>query len=53
MASFPRDSGGWQRDSIGRFRSRRVVVKARVVKLGPQRGSRGPKMRGVSKAELR
>jgi type IV secretory pathway VirD2 relaxase len=47
LASFPRDSGGWQRDSIGRFRSRRVVVKARVVKLNPQRGSRGPKMRGT------
>jgi len=51
LASFPRDSGGWQRDSNGRFRSRRVVVKARVVKLNPQRGLRGPKMRGtVSKA---
>jgi hypothetical protein len=51
LASFPRDSGGWQRDSIGRFRSRRVVVKARVVKLNQQRGSRGPKMLGtVSKA---
>lgn len=47
LASFPRDSGGWQRDSIGRFRSRRVVVKARVVKLAAQRGSRGPKMRGT------
>jgi hypothetical protein len=45
VASFPRDGGGWQRDSAGRFRSRRVVVKARVVKLNPQRGSRGPKMR--------
>ncbi|HXW72307.1 MAG TPA: DUF3363 domain-containing protein [Methylocella sp.] len=42
VASFPRDGGGWQWDSIGRFRSRRVVVKARVVKLNPQRGSRGP-----------
>ena len=50
VASFPRDSGGWQRDSIGRFRSRRVVVKARVVKLAPQRGSRGSKARGASKA---
>ena len=50
LASFPRDGGGWQRDSIGRFRSRRVVVKARVVKLAPRRGSRGPKVRGVSKA---
>ena len=50
LASFPRDSGGWQRDSIGRFRSRRVVVKARVVKLAPQRGSRGSRARVVSKA---
>ena len=50
VASFPRDSGGWQRDSIGRFRSRRVVVKARVVTLAPQRGSRGSKARGASKA---
>jgi type IV secretory pathway VirD2 relaxase len=44
-ASFPKASSGWQRDSAGRFRSRRVVVKARVVKLNPQRGARGPKMR--------
>ena len=48
VASFPKDGGGWQRDSVGRFRSRRVVVKARVVKLNPQRGSRGPKMRGTT-----
>ena len=27
------DQGGWQRDSNGRFRSRRVAVKARIVKL--------------------
>ena len=46
VASFPKDGGGWQRDSAGWFRSRRVVVKARVVKLNPQRGSRGPKMPG-------
>jgi type IV secretory pathway VirD2 relaxase len=45
MASFPTDSDGWQRDSVGRFRSRRVVVKARVVKLNPQGGARGQKMR--------
>ncbi|WP_284947263.1 DUF3363 domain-containing protein [Acidisoma cladoniae] len=52
VASFPKDGGGWSRDGNGaRFRSRRVVVKARVVKLNPQRGSRGLKMRGtVSKA---
>ena len=54
VASLPRQgaNGGWQRDSAGRFRARRVVVKARVVRLNPQRqGSRGPKMRGtMSKA---
>ncbi|WP_141340111.1 DUF3363 domain-containing protein [Bradyrhizobium sp. USDA 3458] len=48
VASLPRDGGGWQQDPSGRFRSRRVVVKARVVKLNPQRGSRGPKMRGAA-----
>ena len=37
VASFPHDGGGWQRIPHGRFRSRRVVVKARVVKLNPQR----------------
>jgi type IV secretory pathway VirD2 relaxase len=47
-ASIPRDGGGWSRDGSGvRFRARRVVVKARVVKLNRQ-GARGsPKMRGV------
>lgn len=52
VTSFPKDSSGWSRDGSGaRFRSRRVVVKARVVKLNPQRGARGPKMRGtVSRA---
>ena len=49
VASFPKDGGGWSRDGSGaRLRSRRVVVKARVVKLNPQRGSRGPKMRGTA-----
>jgi type IV secretory pathway VirD2 relaxase len=50
VASFPREggSGGWQRDSAGRFRARRVVVKARVVRLNPQgQGARAPKMRGT------
>ncbi len=48
-ASFPRDGGGWRRESSGRFRSRRVVVKARVVRFaGKGRSARGPKMRGVS-----
>ncbi|UPJ54633.1 relaxase/mobilization nuclease and DUF3363 domain-containing protein [Bradyrhizobium sp. 200] len=54
VASFARQGGdgGWQRDSAGRFRARRVVVKARVVRLNPQgRGARGPKMRAtVSRA---
>jgi type IV secretory pathway VirD2 relaxase len=46
---LPRERDGWSRDASGaRFRSRRVVVKARVVKLNPQTGSRGPKMRGVA-----
>jgi type IV secretory pathway VirD2 relaxase len=50
VASFARagGEGGWQRDSAGRFRARRVVVKARVVRLNPQvKGSPGPKMRGT------
>ncbi len=61
--SFPSDDGAWQKDSAGRFRARRVVVKARVVKLNPRRGersqqdSRGPKMPGrgtaASAAHLR
>ncbi|MDF2621191.1 MAG: hypothetical protein K0S00_3850 [Xanthobacteraceae bacterium] len=50
MASLPRDSGGWQSGSSGRFRSRRVVVKARVVKLvGKGKGGRSP-MRGAASA---
>lgn len=51
-ASFAKDIGGWTRDGSGtRFRSRRVVVKARVVKLVPQRGqSRGSKFRAAAKA---
>jgi type IV secretory pathway VirD2 relaxase len=40
VASLPRHRGDWQRDGAGRFRSRRVVVKARVVKLKMQRGAR-------------
>jgi hypothetical protein len=52
--SFPQEAGGWQRDSAGRFRARRVVVKARVVKLNPRRNQRqagGPKLPGhVSRA---
>ena len=45
MASLPVRDGQWQRDSAGRYRSRRVVVKARVVKLNPLRGSRGASIR--------
>ena len=50
VASFARQGGdgGWQGDSAGRFRARRVVVKARVVRLNPQPGgARGPKIRGT------
>lgn len=40
---------GWSREGGGgRFRPRRVVVKARVVKFASRRSARGPKMRGVS-----
>jgi type IV secretory pathway VirD2 relaxase len=38
--------GVWRPDSAGRARARRVVIKARVVKLNPQRRARGPKMPG-------
>jgi len=43
-------SSEWRRDSAGRFRARRVVVKARVVRLSPQRRGRGrgPKLRSVA-----
>src|SRR5262249_32170269 len=41
---FLKDDAGWQRDSGGRFRGRRVVVKARVVKLNPRRVARGPRL---------
>jgi type IV secretory pathway VirD2 relaxase len=47
-ASLPRHSGEWQRDSAGRFRSRRVVVKARVVKLNTKSGSRRVTRHGVA-----
>jgi len=40
VASLPRHGGKWRREGTGRFRSRRVVVKARVVKLKIQRGAR-------------
>jgi type IV secretory pathway VirD2 relaxase len=48
VGGLPKERDGWSRDRSGtRFRSRRVVVKARVVKLNPQRGSRGPRLRGT------
>jgi len=48
-AGLSLDGGGWGREGGGgRFRARRVMVKARVVKFASQRGARGPKMRGVS-----
>jgi type IV secretory pathway VirD2 relaxase len=48
-AGLSRDGDGWGREGGGgRFRARRVMVKARVVKFTSQRGARGPKMRGVS-----
>jgi hypothetical protein len=47
VGHFRRERDGWSRDGCGaRFRPRRVVVKARMAKLNPQRGSHGPKMRG-------
>ncbi|WP_292532635.1 DUF3363 domain-containing protein [Methylocystis sp.] len=52
-SSSSADAGGWRRDSGGRYRARRVIVKARVVKLNPQRrpGKSGPKIRrGMSRA---
>ncbi|MBS7542850.1 DUF3363 domain-containing protein [Ancylobacter oerskovii] len=39
---------GWKADAGGRHRSRRVVVKARVVKLGVVRGRGGRKTVGAS-----
>ncbi|MER9255943.1 hypothetical protein NKI59_30095 [Mesorhizobium sp. M0598] len=54
VSALPKDGGGWRQDPNGvRFRSRRVVVKARVVKL-PGRGKgttgRGQKFVTTSKA---
>src|SRR5580704_16567108 len=46
--SFPKESGGWRSGPASRVRARRVVVKARVVRLNPQRRARGPKMRGTA-----
>ncbi len=40
VAARLKDRGAWRRDASGaRSRSRRVAVKARVVKLNPQRGA--------------
>ncbi len=48
VASFPRDGGEWQRDAAGRFRARRVVVKARVVKLNAQRTMPAQRTHGIT-----
>src|SRR6185437_6162427 len=48
-------NGGWQRDSSGRFRSRRVAVKARIVKLnapGWKRAFGGPAKAGAASKAL-
>jgi type IV secretory pathway VirD2 relaxase len=42
--------GGWQRDSSGRFRSRRVAVKARIIKLNPQ--GRRHQLHGGERAKM-
>ncbi|WP_375165991.1 relaxase/mobilization nuclease domain-containing protein, partial [Chelativorans sp.] len=55
MAGLPRECGGWSRNESG-TRSRRVVVKARVVKLHQQCRGRGLKFaasRGAVDAHLR
>ena len=41
--------GGWQQDSSGRFRSRRVAVKARIIKLNPNGLKHKP--RGTERAK--
>ncbi len=49
VKTFPRDGGGWSiEEGSTRSRARRVVVKARVVKLNLQRGTPGAKTRGVT-----
>lgn len=35
---------GWQTDSAGRFRARRVIVKSKIVQLNPRRGATGAKV---------
>lgn len=47
-AGLLREGGLGREGGGGRFRARRVMVKARVVKFVSQRGARGSKMRGVS-----
>jgi type IV secretory pathway VirD2 relaxase len=42
--------GGWQRDSSGRFRSRRVAVKARIIKFNPQ--GRRHQLHGAEKTKM-
>ncbi|OBQ83015.1 hypothetical protein A9K71_25925 [Mesorhizobium sp. WSM3873] len=48
-AGLRRDGGGWGRKGgSGRFRARRLMVKARLVKFASQRGARVPEVRRVS-----
>jgi type IV secretory pathway VirD2 relaxase len=43
--------GGWQQDSSGRVRSRRVAVKARIIKLNPQ--GRRHQLHGAERTKMR
>ena len=51
VALFVREGhdGGWQQDLSGRFRSRRVAVKARIIKLNPQ--GRKQRLHGAAKGQ--
>ncbi|MFG1370836.1 DUF3363 domain-containing protein [Xanthobacter oligotrophicus] len=49
VAGFPADGRGQDKGGP-RFRSRRVVVKARIVKLNPRRGASG--MRGTARTAM-
>lgn len=48
VATFPKEGSGWKSHDGMRFRSRRVIVKARVVKLNTQRAGRGGRGFGTS-----
>ncbi|MFG1352836.1 relaxase/mobilization nuclease domain-containing protein, partial [Xanthobacter autotrophicus] len=49
VAGFPADGRGQDKGG-SRFRSRRVVVKARIVRLNPRRGASG--MRGIARTAM-